>query len=333
MESYATAQQVYVAGLVFARVASMIMLMPGLGEASVSPRIRLSFALVTAICVAPIAAPHLPPLSATVGGLTGHVLKEVIIGLMLGAILRLFMSSLATAGEIISIQTTLAFAQTANPMQAQPGSTIAAFLALLGVTLLFATDTNTGRLTPMKIKYFYNSVHASLIGNYDAPCAAHVVVEVFDLLACNDPQGATLDDMLTSKQGHVVVTMLLDVNGFWRYDNRESLVGGDDDDTDIPARRDKRVESKAKGLVKKVEKLLPELTLRPAFSWGGTFAETEDGLPFFGEHPQWGPRVLFAMAYGGNGISYSMIGAGLLRATIEGRSHPLAPLFGFSRLD
>ena len=115
-------------------------------------------------------------------------------------------------------------------------------------------------------------------------------------------------------------------------DNR-LLVGGDDDDTDIPARRDKRVESKAKGLVKKVEKLLPQLTLRPAFSWGGTFAETEDGLPFFGEHPQWGPRVLFAMAYGGNGISYSMIGAGLLRATIEGRSHPLAPLFGFSRLD
>ena len=89
MESYATAQQVYVAGLVFARVASMIMLMPGLGEASVSPRIRLSFALVTAMCVAPIAAPHLPPLSTTVGGLTGHVLKEVIIGLMLGAILRM----------------------------------------------------------------------------------------------------------------------------------------------------------------------------------------------------------------------------------------------------
>lgn len=88
----------------------------------------------------------------------------------------------------------------------------------------------SGRLTPMKIKYFYNSVHASLIGNYDAPCAAHVVVEVFDLLACNDPLGATLDDMLSSKQGHVVITMLLDVNGFWRYDNRESLVGGDEDD-------------------------------------------------------------------------------------------------------
>ncbi|WP_339648311.1 FAD-dependent oxidoreductase [Halopseudomonas pelagia] len=110
------------------------------------------------------------------------------------------------------------------------------------------------------------------------------------------------------------------------------LVGGDDDDIDIPVRRDKRVDGKAKGLSKKVQKLFPELPLHPAFSWAGTFAETEDGLPFFGEHPEHGPRVQFAMAYGGNGISYSMIGAGLLRANIEGRPHPLASLFGFARV-
>ena len=110
------------------------------------------------------------------------------------------------------------------------------------------------------------------------------------------------------------------------------LVGGDDDAIDIPSRRDKRVEVKAKGLYKKVNKLFPDLSMRPTFSWGGTFAETKDGLPFFGEHPQYGPRVQFAMAYGGNGISYSMIGAGLLRANIEGRQHPLAALFGFSRI-
>jgi glycine/D-amino acid oxidase-like deaminating enzyme len=111
------------------------------------------------------------------------------------------------------------------------------------------------------------------------------------------------------------------------------LVGGDDDDIDIPARRHRRVESKTRKLCKKVKKLFPELPLAPAFSWGGTFAETEDGLPFFGEHPQYGPRVQFAMAYGGNGISYSMTGASLLRANMEGRRHPLAALFGFSRLD
>ncbi|PZQ20291.1 MAG: amino acid oxidase, partial [Stenotrophomonas acidaminiphila] len=75
------------------------------------------------------------------------------------------------------------------------------------------------------------------------------------------------------------------------------------------------------------------LALTPAFSWAGTFAETEDGLPFFGPHEQWGPRVHFAMAYGGNGITYSMLGAGLLRALIERRKHALWPLFSFQRME
>ncbi|MCA8863829.1 MULTISPECIES: NAD(P)/FAD-dependent oxidoreductase [unclassified Halomonas] len=110
------------------------------------------------------------------------------------------------------------------------------------------------------------------------------------------------------------------------------LVGGDDDDEDIPKRRDARVEEKAEGLAAKIEALWPKLDINPTFSWGGTFAETDDGLPFFGPHEVLGSRIHFAMAYGGNGISYSMIGAKLLRALIEGREHPLAELFSFRRL-
>lgn len=111
------------------------------------------------------------------------------------------------------------------------------------------------------------------------------------------------------------------------------LVGGEDDRIDIPNRRDVRVDWKARKLVRKVARAIPGLELKPTFAWAGTFAETEDGLPFFGAHPQYGPRVLFAMAYGGNGISYSMAGAGLLRSLIERRHHPLAELFSFKRLE
>lgn len=110
------------------------------------------------------------------------------------------------------------------------------------------------------------------------------------------------------------------------------LVGGEDDDRDIPARRDRRVDRKAATLQRKVGRLLPQLEARPAFAWAGTFAETKDGLPLFGRHPQYGPRVLFALAYGGNGITYSMLGAGLLRAQIERHKHPLTRLFAFERL-
>ncbi|MGH8025485.1 MAG: NAD(P)/FAD-dependent oxidoreductase, partial [Pseudoxanthomonas sp.] len=111
------------------------------------------------------------------------------------------------------------------------------------------------------------------------------------------------------------------------------LVGGEDDSIDIPAKRDARVEKKARILSRKVADLFPHLALVPAFAWAGTFAETRDGLPFFGPHLQYGPRVHFAMAYGGNGITYSMLGAGLLRALMEKRKHPLSGLFGFGRLE
>ena len=110
------------------------------------------------------------------------------------------------------------------------------------------------------------------------------------------------------------------------------LVGGEDDRVDIPLRRDARVAGKANTLLARLRRWLPDLTLEPGFAWAGTFAETKDGLPFFGAHPALDRRVLFAMAYGGNGIIYSVIGAELLRATIERRRHPLRTLFSFARL-
>ncbi len=111
------------------------------------------------------------------------------------------------------------------------------------------------------------------------------------------------------------------------------LVGGEDDSVDIPARRDASVDKKARRLQKQVEALFPHLPMSPAFAWAGTFAETKDGLPFFGPHRTLDKRIHFAMAYGGNGITYSMLGAGLLRALVEKRKHPLAELFSFRRLE
>lgn len=140
MESYAIAQQVYAAGLIFARIGAMVMLIPGVGEQAVPPRIRLAFAFLFALMLYPVLATGVPAIPGSVGALAGGVLKEVLVGLMLGATLRIFMATLATAGEIISIQTTLSFAQTANPAQAQPTASLTAFLSLLGVVLIMATD-------------------------------------------------------------------------------------------------------------------------------------------------------------------------------------------------
>jgi flagellar biosynthetic protein FliR len=52
----------------------------------------------------------------------------------------MFTAALTTAGELISLQTTLAFAQTANPSEAQPTASVGTFLMLVGMTLVFDTD-------------------------------------------------------------------------------------------------------------------------------------------------------------------------------------------------
>ena len=163
MDGYATAEQVWAGGLIFARIGAILMLIPGVGESYVPPRIRLSLAFVVSLALWPVVQGALPALPATVGGMVGWVLREVIVGLAIGAVLRSFTTALATAGEIVSLQTTLSFAQTANPLQAQPGTTIAAFLMLLGTTLVFATDT-------------HHLFIAGLVGSYDLIAPARPLV-------------------------------------------------------------------------------------------------------------------------------------------------------------
>lgn len=142
MDPHATAEQVWTGALIFARIGAVLMLLPGVGENYVPPRIRLSLALVLALALWPVVGAALPGLPATVGGMVGWVIREVVTGLMIGAVLRSFITALSVAGEVVSMQTTLSFSQSVNPLQASPGTTLAAFLTLLGLTLVFATDTH-----------------------------------------------------------------------------------------------------------------------------------------------------------------------------------------------
>jgi flagellar biosynthetic protein FliR len=140
VEHYALAAQVFGVGLVFTRVGALVMLLPGVGEAAVPARIRLALALVLALVMYPIVRAGLPPVPDTLAALVGHMGIELAVGLGLGALLRMFLGALAVAGEIVSLQTTLSFAQTTNPLQAQPTASVSAFLGILGVTLVFVTD-------------------------------------------------------------------------------------------------------------------------------------------------------------------------------------------------
>lgn len=125
--------------ILFARVGAMIMLLPGFGEPAVPARIRLGFALVLAMALAPPLAARMPEAATTAWGMGLQVGGEVVIGLLLGGAARMLVSSLATAGQIAGLEIGLAFAQTADPTMTQSGQLLAVFLGVMGVALIFAT--------------------------------------------------------------------------------------------------------------------------------------------------------------------------------------------------
>ena len=80
------------------------------------------------------------------------------------------------------------------------------------------------------------------------------------------------------------------------------------------------------------ETLLPALKdIEMEFAWEGLFAATPDGLPYIGRHRRY-PRHLFALGYGGNGMTFGFLAARLLLDAFRGVENSDLQLFAFNRL-
>lgn len=111
-------------------------------------------------------------------------------------------------------------------------------------------------------------------------------------------------------------------------DNR-ILVGGRDEEFYSPEKRDKLIEKKSKQLEQDFRKYFPDIPFETDFSWAGTFGETKDGLPYIGSYDH--KRILYAMGYGGNGITFSVTAADILKDLILGKKNKDADIFAFDR--
>ncbi len=119
-----------------------MMLLPGIGEAYVAPRIRLLFALLLTVVIAPLLQDSMPALPASPIRMFVIIGSEIIIGIFIGSVARLMISALATAGTVMSVMGGFGFASLFNPLMPDQGAFTAVFLTLMGVLLIFATDTH-----------------------------------------------------------------------------------------------------------------------------------------------------------------------------------------------
>ena len=128
--------------LVFARIGAMVMLLPGLGESNIPVRIKLSIALLLTLIILPL---HRQAYQVDIGSMASLLvltMHEIVIGILLGATARVTLAALQVAGSVIAQQMGLGFVTSVDPTQGQQGVLIGNFLTMLGVTLLFATDSH-----------------------------------------------------------------------------------------------------------------------------------------------------------------------------------------------
>jgi glycine/D-amino acid oxidase-like deaminating enzyme len=115
----------------------------------------------------------------------------------------------------------------------------------------------------------------------------------------------------------------------WTPDNR--LLFGGADRPRRPGSRRVALHAKARELVRDLSGLYPALAnLEPDYAWEGLFATTPDGLPYIGTHRRY-PRHLFALGYGGNGMTFGFMAGRILTRIINGTSRPEDELFSFAR--
>lgn len=113
-------------------------------------------------------------------------------------------------------------------------------------------------------------------------------------------------------------------------DDGRLLIGGADTPFCDDHQRYRLLTGQTDKLLRRFESLFPGTSIGPECVWGGTFAETKDGLALIGEHPDH-PAMYFALGYGGNGITFSMIAARLIADLHLRRPNDDAQVFGFDR--
>lgn len=114
-------------------------------------------------------------------------------------------------------------------------------------------------------------------------------------------------------------------------DNR-MMIGGEDVPFRNPEARDRLLRWKIKRLERKFSKVYPDIPFVVDMAWCGTFSTTRDGLPFIGPWPG-RKRMYFALGYGGNGITFSMIAAQLIKNKLTGVKDEREKVFAFNRMD
>lgn len=126
--------------LVFARVGAAFILLPGIGETYINTRTRLALALMVTLVVSPVLAGNLPTMPAAPMMLLVLIAGEIVIGVFLGTLGRLFINALNVVGMVVAQTSAMANALVNDPVSAQQASIASGFLTVTALLLIFILE-------------------------------------------------------------------------------------------------------------------------------------------------------------------------------------------------
>ncbi len=138
--------------LIFCRLGSIMLFIPGFGETYVAVRARLMLALILCLVFYPILSPILPTMPADIWSVALIMAGEIVVGLFIGLMMRGIQAILHIAGMKMAFMTGLSTATLFDTNQATQGSVTGSFLSLVGITIFF-----TSNLDQYVFKAFANS--------------------------------------------------------------------------------------------------------------------------------------------------------------------------------
>ena len=145
---------------------------------------------------------------------------------------------------------------------------------------------------------------------------------------------AIVGERFEDDQSHINNTLFWNTAEPYMYmrttDDNRLLIGGENEDFVNAEKRDSLLNDKSVKLTKYLKKILPDYDFRMDFVWAGTFGETKYGLPYIGKHPNF-KSAYFVLGFGGNGITFSVIGMELVSKMLKNKKHLLAEYFKFRR--
>lgn len=121
------------------RILAWMSVDPMLGNRSAPMQVRVAFAFVLTLAVAPV-LPEMPKVPLVSGEGLLLLMQQIVIGLCLGFILRLVFAAVELAGQFMGLQMGLSFASLFDPVNGAQTPVVAQFMVLLTILILFASN-------------------------------------------------------------------------------------------------------------------------------------------------------------------------------------------------